>query len=103
MCEVSLKDRCRNSEVREPYGLKKDVVTSVEKGMLRWPSNLERKNEIRLTKQIYIVNVCDGKVGKGRPRKSYVDEIGERNICTQTHNSRLEATVDAESMTKDVR
>ncbi|GBP88489.1 hypothetical protein EVAR_64922_1 [Eumeta japonica] len=32
--------------------------------------------ESRLTKQIYKANVCDGKVGKGRSRKSYAGHIG---------------------------
>ncbi|GBP40489.1 hypothetical protein EVAR_30547_1 [Eumeta japonica] len=31
MCEVSLKDRCRNDDVRERCGLKEDVVTRVER------------------------------------------------------------------------
>ncbi|GBP79715.1 hypothetical protein EVAR_34840_1 [Eumeta japonica] len=35
MCGVSLKDRCRNSDVRERCSLKKDVVTRIERGMLR--------------------------------------------------------------------
>ncbi|GBP00841.1 hypothetical protein EVAR_69134_1 [Eumeta japonica] len=33
MCGVSLKDRCRNSDVRERCGLQEDVVTRVERDM----------------------------------------------------------------------
>ncbi|GBP05350.1 hypothetical protein EVAR_76777_1 [Eumeta japonica] len=36
MCGVSRKDRCRNRDVRERCGLKKDVVTREERGMLQW-------------------------------------------------------------------
>ncbi|GBP27574.1 hypothetical protein EVAR_18769_1 [Eumeta japonica] len=60
---------------RERCGLKENVVTRVERGMLWWLGPLERMNESRLTKQIYRANVCDEKVGKGRP-KSYADYIG---------------------------
>ncbi|GBP38186.1 hypothetical protein EVAR_18065_1 [Eumeta japonica] len=45
MCGVSRKDRCRNSDVRERCGLKDDVETRVERGMLRWFDHLERMNE----------------------------------------------------------
>ncbi|GBP69520.1 hypothetical protein EVAR_88421_1 [Eumeta japonica] len=76
ICGVSQKCRCRNSDVRERCGLKEGIVTRVERGMLRWFGHLERINENRLIKQIYRANVCDGKVGKGRPRKSYADPIG---------------------------
>ncbi|GBP94253.1 hypothetical protein EVAR_99448_1 [Eumeta japonica] len=38
MCGVS-KNRCRNSNVREQYGLKEDIVTRVERDMfVVWPS-----------------------------------------------------------------
>ncbi|GBP23536.1 hypothetical protein EVAR_12817_1 [Eumeta japonica] len=57
-------------------GLKEDVVTKVERSMLRWFGHLERMNESGLTKQIYRANVCDEKVGKDRSRKSYADHIG---------------------------
>ncbi|GBP42931.1 hypothetical protein EVAR_87311_1 [Eumeta japonica] len=73
---VSRKYRCRNSDVRERCGLKEYVVTKLERGMLRWFDRLTRMDESRLTKQIYGENVRDGKVGKGRPRKSYADHIG---------------------------
>ncbi|GBP52205.1 hypothetical protein EVAR_87590_1 [Eumeta japonica] len=71
MCGVFQKGRCRNSAARERCGLKEDVMIRVERGMLRCLAIWERKNESRLTKQIYRANMCDGKVGKGRPRKFY--------------------------------
>ncbi|GBP06466.1 hypothetical protein EVAR_4599_1 [Eumeta japonica] len=76
MCGVSQKERCRYSDVRERCGLKEDVVTITERGMLHWFDYLERMNEDRLTKQIYRVNVCGEKGNKGRSRKSYADHMG---------------------------
>ncbi|GBP34897.1 hypothetical protein EVAR_26486_1 [Eumeta japonica] len=59
------------------YGIlgQEDVVSRVERDMLRWFGHLERMNESGLIKQVYRANVCDAKV-KGRPRKSYADHIG---------------------------
>ncbi|GBP42489.1 hypothetical protein EVAR_29292_1 [Eumeta japonica] len=74
ICGMFRKDRCRSSDVREWCGLKEDVVTRVERGVLRWFGHLESMNESRLTRQIYRANVCDEKIG--RPRKSYADYIG---------------------------
>ncbi|GBP66155.1 hypothetical protein EVAR_83935_1 [Eumeta japonica] len=70
------------------------AVTRVEKGMLQWFGYLERINDSRLTQQIYRVNVCDGRIGKGRPRKFYADHGGifKRVIHTvklQTGNVRI--------------
>ncbi|GBP06012.1 hypothetical protein EVAR_3262_1 [Eumeta japonica] len=59
MCGVSQKDRFRNSNVIERCGLKENVVTRVERGMLRWFDHLERTNESKLTKQICRANVCE--------------------------------------------
>ncbi|GBP88180.1 hypothetical protein EVAR_99084_1 [Eumeta japonica] len=75
MCGLSGKDRCRNSGVRERCGLKEHAVTRVARGMLRWFGRRERMNVRRLTKQICREDVCDGKVGEGRPRKFYADYI----------------------------
>ncbi|GBP70680.1 hypothetical protein EVAR_88855_1 [Eumeta japonica] len=72
MCGVSRKDRCRNSDVRERCGLKEDVVTRVERGMLRWFGHLERMNESRLTKQIYRANVCHEKLQRARAADAQV-------------------------------
>ncbi|GBP17261.1 hypothetical protein EVAR_17753_1 [Eumeta japonica] len=76
MFGVSRKDRRRNNDVREWCGLKGDIAIKVEIDMLRRFGHLEWLNESKLTKQIYRTNVCDEKVGKDRPRKSYADHIG---------------------------
>ncbi|GBP20184.1 hypothetical protein EVAR_82057_1 [Eumeta japonica] len=46
VCGVSLKDRCRNSDVWERCGLKEDVVTGVERGMIRWFGRLEGRMKV---------------------------------------------------------
>ncbi|GBP34821.1 hypothetical protein EVAR_21887_1 [Eumeta japonica] len=80
MCGLSLKEKYRNSDIRERCSLKEDVVTKVERGMLWWFGHLERtcerSSESRLTNQIYGTDVCNGEVSKNRPRKYYADQIG---------------------------
>ncbi|GBP06493.1 hypothetical protein EVAR_4617_1 [Eumeta japonica] len=61
--------------ILERCGLKEDRIR-IERGTLRRFGRLQRMNVSRLTKEIYRANVCDEKVGKGRPRKSYADHIG---------------------------
>ncbi|GBP75840.1 hypothetical protein EVAR_53912_1 [Eumeta japonica] len=60
VCAECRKDRCRNCDVRDLCGLKEDVITKIERGMLRWFGHLKKMNESRLIKQIYRANVCDG-------------------------------------------
>ncbi|GBP27782.1 hypothetical protein EVAR_94184_1 [Eumeta japonica] len=54
-------------------------------------------NESRLTKRIYRANVCDGKVGKGYPRKFCADHIGGilKKSAKCESNSRAEDSVQA--------
>jgi hypothetical protein len=40
--------------------VKKDVVTKIEKNMLRWFGHIERMDERRLTKEIYKVVMLEG-------------------------------------------
>ena len=59
--------------------LKENVVTMVEKSMLRWFGHVERMSERRLTKRIYDRQMTDvsGNAGRGCPKKIYPDLIGE--------------------------
>jgi hypothetical protein len=63
MIGVKLSDRVRNEVIREKCGVKEDVVTKVEKNMLRWFGHVQRMDERRLTKEIY----------EGRPRRTFLD------------------------------
>ncbi|GBP79791.1 hypothetical protein EVAR_99314_1 [Eumeta japonica] len=75
-CGVSLKGRCRNSDVKERCGLKKDAAIRVEEGVSWWYCHTERTNKSRIAKQVYKANGCDGRAGRGRSRKSYSEQIG---------------------------
>ncbi|GBP74557.1 hypothetical protein EVAR_59492_1 [Eumeta japonica] len=82
--------RCRNSDIRERCDLK-DVAIRVEKDMSQWFHRPDMMNENRQTEQIYRANVCDEKVGKGRPRKSYANDIGgmlKKDQILRTRNRR---------------
>jgi hypothetical protein len=53
-----------------------DVVTKIEKNMLRWFARVERMDERRLTKEMYEADV-GGNAGRGRRRRTFFDQIGE--------------------------
>ena len=74
MSGIKLSDRVNNSIIREQCGVKEDVVTKIEKGMLRWFGHAERMDERRLTKEIYEATLY-GSVGRGRPRRMFLDQI----------------------------
>jgi hypothetical protein len=88
MISIKLSDRIRNEVVREECGMKEDVVTKIEKNMFTWFVHVERKDERRLTKEIYEQNV-GGNAGRRRPRRTFFDQIGEvleKGLVKSTQN-----------------
>jgi hypothetical protein len=43
--------------IREKCGVKEDVVTKIEKNMLRWFGHVERMDEKRFIRQIWVVTL----------------------------------------------
>jgi hypothetical protein len=62
------RDRCRNATVREQERL----IDGIEKRKLRWYGHVVRMAEDRKPRQI-----LEGKRGRGRPRKVWIDDIKE--------------------------
>jgi hypothetical protein len=76
MIGVKLSDSVMNKVIREGCGVKEDVVTKIEKNMLRWLGHVERIGERRLTKGVY-ETVLSSNAVRGRPRRTIFDQIGQ--------------------------
>jgi hypothetical protein len=76
MINGKLRDRVRNEVIGKECGVKQALVTKIEKNMLRWFGHVERVDERRMTKGIYEA-VLSGKAVRGRPRRTFLDQIGQ--------------------------
>ena len=61
-------DRVPNAERRELCRVKKGVDERIDDGILWWFSHLERMENDRIAKRVY-VRKCAGSCSVGRPRK----------------------------------
>jgi hypothetical protein len=64
--------RVRHEVIREECDVKEDVVTKIEKNMLRGFGHVERMDKRRLIKEIYEPDL-DGNAIKGRPRPTLLE------------------------------
>lgn len=82
-----------NNIVRKHCGMKDDVVTRTESGMVRCFGHEERMNVDRLTVQIYRANI-DGGLARGIPWRTYLDQIADvlnKQTCIKSMMSVEEA------------
>lgn len=80
MCDVSLRDRIRNEEIRRRCGVEKVLSIKGEESVLRFYGHLERMADERLTKKIHCANVEGGRA-RGRPKKRWMDGVNELINC----------------------
>ena len=86
MIGVTRRDRVRNEEVRRRTGVVKTLDQKVEQRVLRWFGHMERMNEERLVKQVFLSSV-EGRSLRGRPRMGWLDgvkiAVGERGLSLE--------------------
>src|ERR1043166_5546947 len=91
VCGVTRGDCVRNEQVLEDCGVKENVVQKVGKSALRWFGHVERMKDEELSKRVYVGRV-HGKRGRGRPRKSWLQQVDgylkERKMMSQKKNVR---------------
>jgi UDP-N-acetylmuramate-alanine ligase len=93
--KVLVFERDERMTTFEECGVKEDVVTIIEKNMMRWFGHVERMDEMRLTKEISEVNLS-GNAGRG-PRRSFLDQttqVLEKGQVKSTQNRRVKVEVD---------
>ena len=64
---VSRLDRVRNEEVRWRAGIERELASRADQRVLRWFGHVERMNEYRIARRVFMAEVSGGRV-RGRPR-----------------------------------
>lgn len=75
-CLVTRRDRIRNEEIKRRMGIDKDTYTYIEEQRLIWYGHVRRADENRWIKKITDWSPI-GKRKRGRPRRSFRDEVDE--------------------------
>lgn len=73
---VSRLQKLRNEDIRQRIGLKNTIMDKIRKRRLTWYGHVNRMEDLRLPKKA-LYTYKDGKKGRGRPRKKWVDNIKE--------------------------
>ena len=73
-------DRIRNVDIRTRCGSKMSLMDRADQSMLKWFGHMERMENDRMTKRIYIAEV-EGNRGRGRPRRRWKDSV--RDVLVQ--------------------
>ena len=67
-------DKVPNEWIRQLCRVRKGVDKKINEGVLRWFSHVERMENARIEKRVY-VGVCAGSHSVGRPRKRWIDTM----------------------------
>ena len=71
---TTIRDRVRNEEVRRRTGVKLTLSQRVDRCTLRWFGHVERMNEERMAKKVY-VSAVNGRRDRGRPTRVWMDGV----------------------------
>ena len=63
-----------NARIRQLCGVTKDVDEKIDEGVFRWVGHVERMENDRLAKRVY-VGECAGSRSMGRQRKRWIDTV----------------------------
>jgi hypothetical protein len=73
-CGVSIMDIIRKEEVRRRCGSELSIGEGMDRNVFRWYGHLERMEEERVVKRLYMSNV-EGSRGRGRPKLRWMDGV----------------------------
>ena len=71
---VSRNYRVRNEEVLERAGIEMELASRADQRVLRWFGNVERMDEYRMARRVWIAEVSGGRV-RGGPRLGWMDGV----------------------------
>ena len=71
LVRVSRIDRVWNEEVRRRAGIERELVSRTDQRVLRWCGHVERMDEYRMVRRVFMAEVSGGRV-RGRPRLGWM-------------------------------
>ena len=67
-------DTVRNKDVRRRAGIERELASRADQRVLRWFGHVERMDDYRITKRVFMAEVSGGRV-RGRPRLGWMDGV----------------------------
>ena len=80
---LSRIDRDRNEEVCRRAGIERELASRADQRVLRWFGHVERRDEYRLARRVWISEVSGGRV-RGRQRLGWMDGGGFASMRERT-------------------
>ena len=74
LLDIKRIDKVRNSRIRQLCGVTKGVDEKIDEGVLRWFDNVERMENDRIAKKVYVEG-CVGSRSVGRAWKRWTDTV----------------------------